>query len=91
MDENGNLEYIQSDFKGEDNKVKITQPRIYFGLQTNEPIVTNAKNKQEYDYPLTSTTSNTNTYEGKCNKGKQNNNNKKYNNKSKNNNAIFKI
>ena len=66
MDENGNLEYIQSDFKGEDNKVKITQPRIYFGLQTNEPIVTNAKNKQEYDYPLTSTTSNTNTYEGKA-------------------------
>ena len=66
VDENGNLEYIQSDFKGEDNKVKITQPRIYFGLQTNEPIVTNAKNKQEYDYPLTSTTSNTNTYEGKA-------------------------
>ena len=35
-------------------------------MQTNEPIVTNAKNKQEYDYPLTSTTSNTNTYEGKA-------------------------
>lgn len=65
VDENGNLSYIQSDFKDENNKVKITEPRIYFGLQTNEPIVTNAKNKQEYDYPLTSTTSNTNTYEGK--------------------------
>lgn len=66
VDENGNLSYIQSDFKDENNKVKITEPRIYFGLQTNEPIVTNAKNKQEYDYPLTSTTSNTNTYEGKA-------------------------
>ena len=66
VDENGNLSYIQSDFKNENNKVKITEPRIYFGLQTNEPIVTNAKNKQEYDYPLTSTTSNTNTYEGKA-------------------------
>ena len=65
VDENGNLSYIQSDFKDENNKVRITEPRIYFGLQTNEPIVTNAKNKQEYDYPLTSTTSNTNTYEGK--------------------------
>ena len=66
VDENGNLSYIQSDFKDENNKVKITEPRIYFGLQTNEPIVTNAKNKQEYDYPLTSTTSSTNTYEGKA-------------------------
>ncbi len=66
VDENGNLSYIQSDFKDENNKVKITKPRIYFGLQTNEPIVTNAKNKQEYDYPLTSTTSNTNTYDGKA-------------------------
>ena len=66
VDENGNLEYIQSDFNDENNKIEITQPRIYFGLQTNEPIVTNAKNKQEYDYPLTSTTSNTNTYEGKA-------------------------
>lgn len=66
VDENGNLSYIQSDFKDENNKVRITEPRIYFGLQTNEPIVTNAKNKQEYDYPLTSTTSNTNTYEGKA-------------------------
>ena len=66
VDENGNLEYIQSDFNDENNKIEITQPRIYFGLQTNEPIVTNAKNKQEYDYPLTSTTSNTNIYEGKA-------------------------
>lgn len=66
VDENGNLEYVQSEFKDENNKIKVTEPRIYFGLQTNEPIVTNAKNKQEYDYPLTSTTSNTNTYEGEA-------------------------
>lgn len=37
-----------------------------YNNKTYEPIVTNAKNKQEYDYPLTSTTSNTNTYEGKA-------------------------
>lgn len=66
VDENGNLEYVQSEFKDENNKIKVKEPRIYFGLQTNEPIVTNAKNKQEYDYPLTSTTSNTNTYEGEA-------------------------
>ena len=66
VDENGNLKYVQSEFEDKENKIKITEPRIYFGLQTNEPIVTNAKNKQEYDYPLTSTTSSTNTYEGKA-------------------------
>ena len=66
VDENGNLKYVQSEFEDKNNKIKITEPRIYFGLQTNEPIVTNAKNKQEYDYPLTSTTSSTNTYEGKA-------------------------
>ena len=66
VDENGNVQYIQSEFSGDDNKVNITEPRIYFGLETNEPIVTNAKNKQEYDYPLTSTTSATNVYNGEA-------------------------
>lgn len=66
VDGNGNLEYVQSEFKDDNNKIKVKEPRIYFGLQTNEPIVTNAKNKQEYDYPLTSTASNTNTYEGEA-------------------------
>ena len=66
VDENGNLKYIQSDFSDENNKIKINEPRIYFGLETNEPIVTNAKNKQEYDYPINSTTSSTNIYTGKA-------------------------
>ena len=66
VDENGNIQYVQSDFSSDNNKVNITEPRIYFGLETNEPIVTNAKNKQEYDYPLTSTTSATNTYNGEA-------------------------
>ena len=64
VDENGNIEYIQSDFSNNSNKIIVNEPRIYFGLETNEPIVTNAKNKQEYDYPLNSTTSNTNVYNG---------------------------
>lgn len=65
VDENGNLNYVQSEF-AKDNKINIKEPRIYFGTQTNEPIITNAKNKQEYDYPLTSTTSATNTYNGEA-------------------------
>ena len=66
VDEKGNLSYIQSGFANPNDKVKINEPRIYFGLETNNSIITNAKNKQEYDYPLTSTTSNTKTYDGEA-------------------------
>lgn len=48
--ETGAIEYIQNDIEGNDNVIKINQPRIYFGLETNETIVTNSKNKEEYDY-----------------------------------------
>lgn len=48
--ETGNIEYIQKDLSGKDNKIKTTQPRMYFGLDTNGMVATNAKNKQEYDY-----------------------------------------
>ena len=66
MDENGNLAYVQSEFESQENLIKISEPRIYFGLETNSPIITNAKNKQEFDYPITSTNSNTNMYNGKA-------------------------
>jgi len=63
-DDTGMIEYIQKDFDGSDQKINITEPRIYFGLQTNSPIVTNAKNKVEYDYPLTASTNAQNAYDG---------------------------
>ena len=66
VDENGNLEYVQSGFESEGNNIKINEPRIYFGLETNSPIITNAKNKQEFDYPLTSTNISTNVYNGEA-------------------------
>ena len=62
--ENGGLKYIKSGFTDTEDNIKITQPRIYFGLQTNEVIATNVKNNTEYDYPLTSTTNSYNTYDG---------------------------
>ncbi len=62
--ENGSLEYVQSEFNSEEQKIKISEPRIYFGMETNEYIVINAKNKEEYDYPLTNTTNATTTYTG---------------------------
>ncbi len=65
VDENGNLLYLQSEFNNNE-KIKVNEPRIYFGIETNEPIIINAKNKEEYDYPINSTTTNTNTYTGEA-------------------------
>ena len=46
--ETGNVEYLQKATSSD--KIKISQPRIYFGLETDGTIVTNTKNKSEYDY-----------------------------------------
>lgn len=48
--EDGNIQYLQKDITGADNIYEITEPRIYYGLETNSTAVTNAKNKTEYDY-----------------------------------------
>lgn len=47
---NGELKYIQNDITGADNKIYIKTPQIYYGLETNTTVVTNAKNKKEFDY-----------------------------------------
>ena len=48
--ENGTIKYVQKDISGSDEKIKIVEPRIYFGTETKDTVVTNSKNKQEYDY-----------------------------------------
>lgn len=48
--EDGGVKYIQNDIKGSDEIIKITKPQIYYGLETNTTVVTNAKNKKEFDY-----------------------------------------
>ncbi len=48
--ENGTVQYVQKEISGNDEKIKINEPRIYFGTQTKDTVVTNAKNKKEYDY-----------------------------------------
>lgn len=62
----GNVQYVQKEVSGKDEQIKIKQPRIYFGLETDEIIATNAKNKQEYDYTDENGTDYTSTYEGKA-------------------------
>ena len=46
----GKIDYIQNDITGKENKINISAPQIYYGLETNTAIVTNAKNKKEFDY-----------------------------------------
>lgn len=62
----GNVQYIQKEVSGKDEKIKIKQPRTYFGLGNHEIVATNAKNKQEYDYTDENGTDYTSTYEGKA-------------------------
>ena len=70
VDEKGNLVDLQKDFTSNlADIVTITQPRIYFGLETNDTVVTNSKDKEEFDYPITESTkaeNATNVYDGEA-------------------------
>lgn len=67
-DETGNIKYLQKDFETS-NLINISEPRIYFGLETNYTAITNSKNKKEFDYPIASSTkaeNAENVYNGKA-------------------------
>ena len=64
VDELGNVEYIQSSYDMQDSKINVTEPRIYYGLTTNETVVVNASNNREFDYPKSATSYEENTYSG---------------------------
>ena len=64
--ENGNIQYIQKDITGKDEQINIEEPHIYFGLETEVTVATNAKNTQEYDYTDESGIDHTSTYTGKA-------------------------
>ncbi len=70
VDEKGNLIDLQKDYTSHSNDIiSIKQPRIYFGLETNDTVVTNSKEKNEFDYPITESTkaeNATNAYDGKA-------------------------
>ena len=70
INDGGNLNHLQKNFTSAKNDIiAISKPRIYFGLQTNNNIVTNSSNSKEFDYPiLTSGTSENaeNVYDGKA-------------------------
>lgn len=63
LDDSNNITYIQKGLN-ENGPIKVNEPRIYFGLQTNQTIITNVDNYKEYDYPITSSTNAENVYDG---------------------------
>lgn len=66
-DKNGNFIKLQKNYESSDNDiVTVTEPRIYFGLQTNNNIVTNSKNRKEFDYPISSIENAENVYDGEA-------------------------
>ncbi len=64
-DSDGYAEYILSDFTSEEN-LNIKEPRIYFGLETDNSIITNTDYGKEFDYPTTPSKNETNTYNGEA-------------------------
>ena len=64
---NGNLNKLQKDFiLSKEDIMGISEPRIYFGLQTNNNIVTNSNNRKEFDYPISTSENAENVYDGKA-------------------------
>lgn len=64
--ETGNIQYIQKDVSGNDEKINIEEPRIYFNTGNEGIIATNTKNKQEYDYTDEQGNDHTSTYNGEA-------------------------
>ena len=62
--ESGSVKYIQKDISGKDDQLGTTSQDIYFGLETNDTIATNTKNKKEYDYTDEEGLEHTSTYNG---------------------------
>lgn len=67
--ENGTLNHMQKGFENSNEAITITEPRIYFGMQTNDTVVTGSKDKKEFDYPILDSSSADNaenTYTGEA-------------------------
>jgi len=62
----GTVNYIQKEVSGDDNVTGADQQEIYFGLETNDTIATNTKNKKEYDYTDENGVEHTSTYNGEA-------------------------
>jgi len=67
VDKNGYVTMLQTDFESDNSDViEISEPRIYFGMETDSEIIVNSNYGSEFDYPLTSTTYKENEYNGEA-------------------------
>ena len=64
FDDSGNIAYVQKNIEAANNSIPVSEPRIYFGLETNNTIITNTNNKTEFDYPINTTINAEYTYSG---------------------------
>ena len=64
VSETGNLNYIQKDVSGKDDKLGTVNQQIYYGLETNNIVATNTKNRKEYDYTDENNKEYTSSYQG---------------------------
>ena len=48
--EDGKIKYIQNDITGKNEQISISTPQIYYGMETNSLVITNTKDKKEFDY-----------------------------------------
>ena len=66
VNKNGYLLNTSEKFEGQElNDIKVTEPRLYYGENTNLNAIVNAKDIKEYDYPLSTLTNKENNYNGK--------------------------
>lgn len=66
IDDNGYVKILESDFELKNNILNIEEPRIYFGLQTDNLVIVNSKYGNEYDYPISVANYVENEYNGKA-------------------------
>ena len=65
VDDKGSIKYLDREFEDQVFQgTNIIEPRIYYGMETNVPIMTHTKAGGEYDYPLTSSKVKQNIYDG---------------------------
>ena len=62
---NGTINNLQKSFTSTGKElIEIKQPRVYFGLETNNNVVTNSNNRKEFDYPVSDSENMKNVYDG---------------------------
>ena len=69
IDENGYVQILQSSYDiddDSDNVLNITEPEIYFGLETDSTVIVSSSYGEEFDYPISITEYVSSEYNGEA-------------------------